>query len=1051
MNIDVIEPLTWLHLHDHQKITALQFTKGKLYLGLSDGGLEVYTIKLFNKEQNRSEYTPSLRLPKSLQESKNLFKNNDQLHTFEFESSFRNTTLDNSAVNRISIIPNVSTAQDKDRDILLISNLELIRVYEAIGTSINLVQEIEDSKNYVDFVNVNLGQTTLLLTGVKKKLNIYELNWKSRNTFEFEKVNELMMNDKIQAINPLPFTNKNQVIVGLINDFVILDLDDDYKIHSVEFDEMTLGNFMHGTTFKYFGLSNTGPVIRILPINEKEVLLIKDTQSAKLVAGDHSANVIQSPVKFLTVPLYVTLLDPCYILVIHNKKIEIIDLESGDLIQRFQHNINSSSISASHANNEIFLSSGADTFYFNVLDCQYQIEQYLNYDVPKTIKRRPRDYKSDLKLIGITKSISLVSKLDSSNIYFEDPKGSNEKNKQLVLRDLYTSKAIHLFNYYFKYHEALAETASEWMISYRDILPLFPDFLNGEKRIMRVSGKEYSNESNTSNTINKITLEEIQSTSLGHTTADSGTENEIGDTQKIERTSSATHKELKTVSEASKSNDIRKFNKAVNNLIIYFTEQRRIHANFFGDNSDASVKWKGIDITPFDIYPFMVPDDLHGQLNQIASIIDTSLFLCYYYTKPMLLGPLLRLPNNKCDARIVHECLLSNLHEHNKQPSFIKELLDFYYGRNLHKDALEMLHKLAHENSSDHDDDLDDFLQGTGLTVQYLQKLKGNELDLIFEYAEWVIKENKDTAFRDAKLIFMNDSYECESYDHFKVFEFFINTIKNDDIAIRHLEWLLFESDIIHSDDTSKPILKLHSKLCLLYLQKLIDIESDKEIGASPYYVKLNDILKNSNKYEPWTVLNAIPKTEDMFLRLTTFIYKRLGEHDKAIDVLFNQLEDLDSAMNYCSEIYYQPHNKLTGEGLLHKLLDDLLQHPSENVSSIEKLLYSQGSKMSILRILTSLPNTFPLFKLSAFLSENMRSSNAFVHDTAMANQLYKVGTIKLQDKLHRTQSESYTIDNAKQLCSICNKQLGYSVLSVDKNHQISHYGCYQREQLDTT
>ena len=104
-----------------------------------------------------------------------------------------------------------------------------------------------------------------------------------------------------------------------------------------------------------------------------------------------------------------------------------------------------------------------------------------------------------------------------------------------------------------------------------------------------------------------------------------------------------------------------------------------------------------------------------------------------------------------------------------------------------------------------------------------------------------------------------------------------------------------------------------------------------------------------------------------MFLRLTTYIYKRLGEHDKAIDVLFNQLEDLDSAMKYCSDVYYQPHNKQTGERLLHKLLDDLLQHASENISSIEKLLYTQGSKMSILRILTSLPNSFPLYKLEKF------------------------------------------------------------------------------------
>ena len=154
--------------------------------------------------------------------------------------------------------------------------------------------------------------------------------------------------------------------------------------------------------------------------------------------------------------------------------------------------------------------------------------------------------------------------------------------------------------------------------------------------------------------------------------------------------------------------------------------------------------------------------------------------------------------------------------------------------------------------------------------------------------------------------------------------------------------------------------------------------------------------------------------------------------------------------MKYCSDIYYQPHNKQSGEKLLHKLLDDLLQHANENISSIEKLLYTQGSKMSILLILTSLPNTFPLYKLEKFLSEQLRSSMDFVHDTSVASQLYKVGTTKLQDKLQTTQSEGYTVESGKQLCTICNKKLGYSVLSVGKDNQIAHYGCYQREQLGT-
>lgn len=1050
MNINVIGPSTWLHLQGNQKISAINCFNDKLFLGLTEGDLKVYSIKPSKEEP--SDYPNNIKLTKSFNDTKSLFNNNDQLHIFNLETSFKNITGNNTAIDRIHIVSNDSNTKDKERFTLIISNLNLIRIYEYVGKSLNLIEEVEDPKNYVDYVSVSIGQQTLLITAAKKTLTIYELRHKSRNTYMLQRLEEIILKDKIQAIHLLPQNDRNQVIIGLLNDFLIVDLDKNFKIDSVPFDEMNLGNFMHTTSFSYFGLSKTGPEIHIIPVNNEEVLLMKDTQAAKLIVDGSLPTVVNTPVKLLLIPLFVACLGPCYLLVVYNKRMEIVDIQSGDLIQKFQHNINSNYISGYYTENDVYLASGLDLLHFNILDYQKQVNQYLNYEEPTGFKRNIRDINSDLKLIGITKSISLISRLSNENEFFNKNNGSKEKNKQLLLRDLYKSKALILFESYFKYHEALVEIASDWIISYKDILPLFPDFLNAEKQINNVTSKNTPHEPS-SNVVNKISLEDILSASLGHTTtADSATDYDLAESPRFERTTGSL-KASKFVPEHSKSTNIRKFNKAVNNLIIYFTEQRRIHANFFNSDSVStpSIQWKGIKITPFDIYPSLEPDNLGNQLNQIVSIIDTALFLCYYYTKPMLLGPLLRLPNNKCDTKIVHQCLLANLHQHNKEPLFIKELLDFYYGRGLHKDALEMLHKLAHEDTNDHDDDFDEFLRGPALTVQYLQKLNGDDIGLIFEFAEWVIKENDETAYKDAEVIFMNDSYECESYDHYKVLEFLVNTIKNDHIAIRYLEWLLFESEILKKTEPSKTILKFYTKLGLLYLKKIIEIQSnDEDFAASQYYIKLSDMLKNTTLYEPWSILNAIPKTEDMFLRLTTYIYKRLGEHDKAIDVLFNQLEDLDSAMEYCSDVYYQPHNKQSGEKLLHKLLEDLLQHTSENISSIEKLLYTEGSKMSILRILTSLPNSFPLYKLEKFLSQQLRFSMDSVHDTNIASQLYKVGSTKLQDKLQTIQSEGYTVESGKQLCAICNKKLGYSVLSVGKDKQIAHYGCYQREQLDT-
>ena len=111
--------------------------------------------------------------------------------------------------------------------------------------------------------------------------------------------------------------------------------------------------------------------------------------------------------------------------------------------------------------------------------------------------------------------------------------------------------------------------------------------------------------------------------------------------------------------QSAKAQNIRKFIKAVNNLIIYLTDQRRILSTFM--DKDV-LTWKNIEINPSDIYP-----EFDGNLETVATVIDTSLFLCYFYCKPMLLGPLLRLPNNYCDSKIVNECLLSNIHNHVQQ------------------------------------------------------------------------------------------------------------------------------------------------------------------------------------------------------------------------------------------------------------------------------------------------------------------------------------------------------------------------------------------------
>ncbi|OVF06576.1 putative vacuolar morphogenesis protein [Clavispora lusitaniae] len=171
----------------------------------------------------------------------------------------------------------------------------------------------------------------------------------------------------------------------------------------------------------------------------------------------------------------------------------------------------------------------------------------------------------------------------------------------------------------------------------------------------------------------------------------------------------------------------------------------------------------------------------------------------------------------------------------------MKELLDFYFGRGLHGDALNMMKKLAHESSEHNGDSFDEFLKGPDMTIAYMQRLGNEHLDLVLKNAFWILSENKGDSAQNARAIFMNDSYECESYDNFKVYDFLKNTMKRDDLTILYLEWLLNESDILDSITKKSLVVKLSTKLCLLYLKSLKSLKvSDEEFSKNECFLTLD-------------------------------------------------------------------------------------------------------------------------------------------------------------------------------------------------------------------
>lgn len=1025
MNVDIIEPLNRILLPGSAKVTALHVDKKTLFLGLGNGDL---TIMKMNIELDRHPNVPrSVKSFRSFNDVKKLFVDNDQSHLFLVERTFRNVTMNLTAITTLQTI---SLFQD-GREVLLIGNSEVLRVFEWVGSHLNLLVSFDEARNYSTFGFMESGDHKLILVALKKKIFVYIALQRSRNVVDFVKSREILLKERLKVLYCYPQHRK--VLLALNNAFSYLDLDNNYVVKDISSDESDLFNFPQNSSFSYFGLNSPVPFIKILPVDQNTSVIARGTQFGLLDTLDFRS-IRDANVNLSNFPANVVHLRPYYLLVVYSKKLEILSMLDGTVIQEFHHQLNSSHIPMYADKEFIIIGSNSHVFQFNILPYQKQLDQFLS------LKTKPKKYtgdiKLDIRLQGIEQALAVVANVDEEEEFFKDGSDSqisNKKMKTLFLRDLHKEKAFIYFDDYSLYRESLVDIASEWVLSCKEILSLFPNFLNADSQLGNTANSEASG-GNFKN-ITAEEAEEMRNSDSWNTTELKDPTNGVSDPK----------------SRKSRHNKrIHNFAEAVNNLIIYLTDQRRIHSTFLSSSDKTpAINWKGVSLTATDIYPEINSDKAELVLSHYASVIDTSLFLCYYYTKPMLLGPLLRLPNNKCDAEIVNACLLKNLHSHSRElQDFIKELLDFYFGRGLHEDALKMMKEIAHENNEPHGDSFDEYIKGPDLTISYLQRLGDENLDLIFEYAYWILTENKNLVVQNSQAIFMNDSYACESYDNVKVCDFFRTTLKRDDLAILYLEWLLNESDILEHKSKKTQAVKLSTRLCLLYLKDLKSLKiSDEKFFRTATFTKLRLILSSTNDYEPWTVLKNIPTSEDRFLELTIFIYKRLGEHQKSVDILFNQLSDLDGAIEYCAEIYEQPHNKETGQTLLHKLLEDLLMHYDENEDMVVKLLELQGEKMDILRVLTALPNVFPLHKVQLFLQETLNKSDENLVTSRLASQLYNVGSVKVRNLWLQAQSGSVSIKSSKQLCHICSKNLGYNVLSLDSDSQVVHYGCYNKEK----
>lgn len=222
------------------------------------------------------------------------------------------------------------------------------------------------------------------------------------------------------------------------------------------------------------------------------------------------------------------------------------------------------------------------------------------------------------------------------------------------------------------------------------------------------------------------------------------------------------------------------------------------------------------------------------RLLETAKLVDTTLFRAYMFVSPSFAGPLFRI-DNFCDAEVVNEKLI--------EAGRYNDLVDFFYGKKLHRQALDLLKKFV---ESDEENEAAPQLAGPQRTVSYLQSLPPEMIELILQYAEWPLKKDPELGME----VFVADTENAETLPRPKVLQFLQRIDRN--LGVRYLEHIIQELN-----DTTPDF---HQRLVNIYIETLrADVFSNNS-ERDRWKEKTLGFLKSSKYYQAYKALGLLPK-----------------------------------------------------------------------------------------------------------------------------------------------------------------------------------------------
>ncbi|KAI5799889.1 vacuolar sorting protein 39 domain 2-domain-containing protein [Geopyxis carbonaria] len=425
--------------------------------------------------------------------------------------------------------------------------------------------------------------------------------------------------------------------------------------------------------------------------------------------------------------------------------------------------------------------------------------------------------------------------------------------------------------------------------------------------------------------------------------------------------------------------------------------------------------------------PILPADARIEKVVQTSRVIDTTLFRTYMLIRPTMVGPLVRI-QNYCDPEVVSEKL--------REQGKFEDLVDFLERKQLHREALELLRFFGQAD----EDSKAPGLRGPQRTVTYLERLKSDYIDLILEFAQWPLKADPKLGME----VFVGDTGNSENLPRLKVLDY-LESI-DQTLAVQYLEHLISEL----KDMTPE----FHTRLAGLYLTVLArHLPSSENLS---WHSRFLHFLTTSSQYRAEKILGWLPRDVPEYFESRAVVLSKMGRHKAALEIYVFKLFDHEKAEAYCTSVHlsspstaYETPTADSPATVYHTLLSLYLRPPPPHAAQLQPalaILSRHGARLEAAEALKLVPEDIKMTDLETYFEARIRAANAQVAENRMAAALRKARLVDVQEQLLLGARNQCVIVAEENVCPVCHKRLGQSVIWRLPGGQVVHYGCAKRD-----